>query len=205
MSCCSSGRARRGRGCRPGAGSSCPVLLHAAAHEPADDHRLLILDDELSLRRSLRERYGAERADRLQPGRIADLLGDLEAHLVGVVEVRHDLHLGADVLPRRRPEPASKRTKRTERAGRRTRRPAGEARDAAEAAEVRLQRDVLPDVDLGGDVVGREDVRRGEDVGVVRRREGVDEDAERRDRDARAEEVLATRTARARERRARTR
>ena len=101
--------------------------------------------------------------------RSRDLLGELEAHLVRVVDVRHDLDLGADVLPRRREAAAQAET-----AERRQRRRAPAAPARAEpgqrrepTADVGLERDVLADVDLGGHVVGREDVRRREHVGVA--------------------------------------
>src|ERR1019366_857355 len=143
----------------------------------------------LRLRGPLRERNGAERAERLLAVDVADLLGHLEPHLVGVVQVGDDLDLGADVLARRGAEAA----KRAETAERAECAAAGSPREAGEvaAADVGLERDVLTDVDLGGDVVGRQDVRRREYYRFVRRREVVDEDAERRDRDAGAEQVLA--------------
>src|SRR5690242_2619081 len=70
------------------------------------------------------------------------------------------------------------------------------AREASEASEVRLVRNILADRDRRLDVVGREDVRRREHVRVAVLRERVKHDAERGDRDARAEKVLRVRDVR---------
>src|SRR5690606_19973703 len=129
---------------------------------------------------------------------LADLLGDVEAHLVRVVEVRLDLDLRADVLSRHaeRAEPADAAEPAERRGSGRARRAAGagEARERAEAL-VGLERDVVADVDLGVLVVEREDVRRREEIGVAGLRDRLDEGAERGDRDAGAEEVLRARDA----------
>ena len=134
------------------------------AHEAADHDRLLILHDERGLRGALVDRDRAERCP-MRRAALGDLLGELEAHLVRVVDVRRDLDLGADVLARRREAAAAEAAEPAEGAERagRARRPR-RATPSRRAADVRLERDVLADVDLGGDVVGREDVRRREHV-----------------------------------------
>jgi hypothetical protein len=68
------------------------------AHEAADDHRLLIAHDERRVGGALVDGDRAERAER-RAG-VGDLLDQLEAHLIGVVDVRRDLDLRADVLAR---------------------------------------------------------------------------------------------------------
>src|SRR6185437_6520832 len=128
-----------------------------------DDHRLLIADDELCLRRALVDGDGAERA--LRGAGVRDLLRELEADLVGVVDVRLDLDLRPDVLARRGETAAEQPEAEPAPEGAR-----GAARlpgERAEApADVLLQRDVLSDGDGRVLVVEREDVRRGEHVVV---------------------------------------
>src|SRR5207302_758096 len=131
------------------------------ADEAADDDRLLILHDELRLRGALGDRDRAERSAERR-ALLADLLGDVEAYLVRVVQVRLDLDLRADVLTRR-----SERSESAEASERAKSRPARCARaaDAGERADgVGLERDVVADVDLGVLVVEREDVRRREEI-----------------------------------------
>ena len=170
------------------------------AHETADDDRLLILHDDRGLRGALGDGDRAERARRRAA--LGDLFRQLEAHLVRVVDVRHDLDLRADVLARRG-EPAEAEPAEPPAAPRHRQRRASPGMPPGEStAGVGLQRDVLADVDLGGDVVGGEDVRRGEHVGVAARRSALEHDAERRDRDAGAEEVRRCRRCPGRERRA---
>ena len=94
------------------------VLATRLRIEPADDHRLLIVDDELRLGGALRERDDAERADRRLPGHVADLLGHLEAYFV------ESLRCGTILTWCRRPAAApSRRSRRSLRARRAPRRP----------------------------------------------------------------------------------
>src|SRR5262249_32129246 len=147
--------------------------------------------------RSLVDRDRAERA--LRRTGLGDLLRKLEPNLIGVVDVRRYLDLRADVLPRRRrakAAEASEPTERAERTGRLATLPTGEAREpreAPEAADVRLERDVLADRNRRLHVVGRENVRRSENVRVAVFGDRVQEDAKGRQRDPRAEEVLRAR------------
>src|SRR5690606_24838311 len=156
------------------------------AHEPADDDRLLILDDDGGVRLTLGDGHRAERADRRAGS--AALLLDLEPNLVRLVDVRRDLDLVADVRTRRAEAAAEAEPQETERVRLLAAAEPGE-RAGRRAADVRLHRDFVADVDLGRDVVRREHVRGREDVRLSAARERVHADAEGGDAEARAAQV----------------
>ena len=105
----------------PSTGTFSRVVVYCVAHQAADDDRLLIGDDQRRVGRALGDRNRAELADGA-PGAL-DLLLDLEAHLVRLVDVGRDLDLVADVLARRA-EAAEKPPKQRARATRWRRRAA---------------------------------------------------------------------------------
>ncbi len=164
------------------------AVLDRVADEAADDHRLLIAHDQGGRRGPLVDRDRAERARRR--ARVGDLLRELEADLIRVVHVRGDVDLGADVLPRggeaaaeqaeaaqgcrARSPPRSPRRRRATRGRRRRWSGAGcSARSRSRPSCCRSR----------GCAASR-----GRVVAVLRER--VEHDAERGDREARAEDVL---------------
>ena len=98
-----------------------------------------------------------------------------------------DLDLGTDVLSGRGAEAEPAEPAEPAERARGTR----GARKRSQTADIGLKRNVLTNVDLCRNVVGRQDVRGRQDVGVVGLSHCVQEDAEGGDRDPGAEEVLA--------------
>jgi len=66
---------------------------HCVAHQSADDDRLLIVDDDRRLRVALGDRHRPQRTR--CSASLGDLFGELEPHLVGVIDVGNHLDLGS--------------------------------------------------------------------------------------------------------------
>ena len=173
--------------------------------EAADDDRLLILDDELRLRRALRERDGAERADGCWPS--TSLISSVTSRRTSSESLRCGMILTLVPMSWRGaappPKPPSPPSAPSAPAAPAARRP-GPARPPKPPTFVCSGMFWPTLISAGMLSVARMcGVERMSASLVLRER--VDEDAERRDRDAGAEEVLACPGCPGRGRRARTR